>query len=68
MKKEQEKSFKIAKTMKKRYIIYRTVYGLYHLITLPLRVMRLILDWLFENVTERINNHLIYWVKKGKLE
>lgn len=50
----------------KRYYTYRIVFGLYEILILPLRLSRLLLTFLHDNVTDNINCYFCNWVRNGR--
>lgn len=48
----------------KRIKIAHTILIIYDLIILPLRIVRLILEWWNEHIGNALVQYLYYWVKK----
>jgi len=46
-----------------RYIVYLSIAIIYDVVVLPLRIVRLVLDWWKENISDYIFQGLALWVK-----
>ena len=51
---------------KRRFVVYKILVRTYDILVLPLRIVRLLLEWSKENISDNIVYHMEECVRKGE--